>query len=88
MQSKTYVWLYYCKYGVIPTVDYVVMIKKRKKEKIQHLSFKYQMADILSHDAKVRNILEKIKNREFDKPAKNHPFFCDCQRYRALFEKS
>jgi hypothetical protein len=80
-QSLCYVWAYYQKYKVIPNVHYVVMLKKKKKNKIQHLKFVYTMADILSFDQEVRSILEKIKNREFARPMKGHPYFCDCDKF-------
>jgi len=57
------------------------MIKKRKKDKIQHLVFKYDISDILSFDAEVRATLQKIVNREFSKPIKNHAYFCDCRKF-------
>lgn len=82
-QSLCYVWAYYQKYGVIPRLHYVVMRKKLKKNKIQHLKFKYEMADILAFDAEVRSILEKIKNKEFSRPMKGHPRYCDCEKFEA-----
>ena len=42
------------------------------------------MADLLAFDKRVRSILEKIRNREFDRPQKGHPFFCDCQKFEDL----
>jgi hypothetical protein len=80
-QSLCYIWAYYHKYGVIPVLHYVVMLKKRKKDKIQHLWFRYEMADILAFDAEVRATLDKIKNREFSKPLKGHNKWCDCRKF-------
>ena len=79
-QSLCYVWAYYNKHGVIPTLDYVVMRKKIKKNKIQHLSFVYVMADLMAFDAEVRTILNKIRNREFSRPVQGH-FMCNCTKY-------
>lgn len=85
-QSMCYVWAYYQKYGVIPKLHYVVMLKKRKKDKLQYLCFTYEISDILSFDADVRVTLEKIANREFDKPAVGHPRFCDCKKYEEALQ--
>ena len=83
-QALSYVWVRFCQTGRIHTVDYVVMLKKKKKDRIQHLSIEYEMADLLAFDKRVRSILEKIRNREFDRPQKGHPFFCDCQKFEDL----
>lgn len=80
-QSLCYVYMYYQKYNVLPTLHYVVMIKKRKKDKIQHLVFKYDVADLLSFFEEVKVVLEKIRNREFSRPMKNHPRWCDCYKF-------
>ena len=80
-QSLCYAWVYYQKYGVVPVVHYVVMIKKRKKDKIQHLPIPYDVADLMAFDARVRATLEKIKNKEFNKPRVGHPRFCDCTKF-------
>lgn len=80
-QALSYAWIYLQKYKVIPTIHYIVLIKKRKTNKIQHLKINYDMADLLMFDSKVRSIIENIKNRQFEKPLKGHPFFCECGKY-------
>jgi len=80
IQSLCYVWVYYQKYGVVPKLHYVIMIKKQKKacNRIQHLPLPYDIADIMAFDARVRVILEKIKNKEFNRPKRGHMPYCDC----------
>jgi len=80
-QSLCYVLAYYQKFGVIPSLHYVVMLKGRAKNRIQHLDFKYDMADLLSYDSRVRALLDKIKNKEFSRPYKGHDKWCDCTKY-------
>lgn len=85
-QSLCYIWAYWHKYQTIPVLHYVVLIKKRKKDKLQHLMFDYDMGDILEFDARVRSILEQIKNREFNAPVRGHDRFCDCRKYDELLK--
>jgi len=81
-QMLAYAWIYLQKFGVIPTIHIIVLIKKRKKEKIQHLEITYRMVDLLTFNSKVRSIIEKIRNREFSKPLKDHPYFCECEKFK------
>ena len=83
LQAQAYSWAMWCKTGVFPTIHYLVLIKKRKKNKIQHLEFKYDMSEMLAFDSKVRSILQKIKNREFERPSHGHPYFCECTKFDA-----
>lgn len=86
LQALSYAAARYCQTGRIPSVDYVVMLKKIKKDKIQHISIQYQVADLLEYDRRVRAILEKIRNREFNRPMKGHDIFCDCYKYEELLK--
>lgn len=85
-QSRSYVWVQFCRTGKIPDVHYVVLRKKIKKNKIQHLPLKYDMGDILAFDSKVRSILERIRNREFDR-GKNCQAYCDHRKIELLLNK-
>lgn len=85
-QMLSYAWIYLEKFGVIPTIHIIVLVKKRKKEKIQHLEITYRMADLLTFNSKVRSILEKIRNREFRRPLKDHPYFCECDKFKKALE--
>lgn len=85
-QSLMYTWMMFCQTGKIHTVDYVVMLKKKKSDRIQHIPLVYEMADILAFDKRVRSIIEKIRNREFDRPLKNHPPYCECKKFEELLE--
>jgi CRISPR/Cas system-associated exonuclease Cas4 (RecB family) len=85
-QALSYNLLWYCKTGKIPDrTIYVVMLKNRKKEdRIQVLEYTYDLTDVENFFNKVEATLEKIRNREFDKPKIGHPRFCDCHRYEKL----
>lgn len=83
-QARSYVWMQYCRTGKIPVVHYVILLKKRKRERIQYLPLRFDEGDIMSFDSKVRTMLEKIRNREFDKPMRNHDRWCDCEKYERL----
>jgi CRISPR/Cas system-associated exonuclease Cas4 (RecB family) len=85
-QMLSYAWIYLQKYKVIPTIHIIVLIKKRKKNKIQHLEIVYRMADLLAFNSKVRSILEGIRNHEFKRPLKDHPYFCDCRKYEEILK--
>ena len=80
-QALSYAWIYYQKYKKIPIIHYIVLRKNRKKDRINHLRIQYDFADLLAFDSKVRSILEKIRNREFNRPIKGHPMFCDCKKF-------
>lgn len=80
-QFLSYCWLKYQLTGRIPKIHIIVLIKKRKREKIQHLEIVYRLEDLITFEARVRSILEKIKNKEFKRPIMNHPRFCDCEKY-------
>ena len=85
LQALSYATVHYQLHQIIPIVDYIVMIKKRKKDKIQHFSISYNKSDLISYVERVNVIIEKIKNREFSRLSKNHPFFCDCVKFDELF---
>jgi hypothetical protein len=85
-QTLAYVWAMYCKTGEIYSVDYVVMVKNRKKDRIQHLHYEYDIADILAFDTRVRNIINKIQNREYNLNQTCKVGYCDCKKYKALLD--
>lgn len=86
IQFLLYAWLRYQQTKKIPTIHVIVLIKKRKKEKIQHLPLKYTEADLLAFNAKIRSMLGKINNKEFNRPLKDHSYFCDCKKYEELLK--
>lgn len=82
-QSLSYNLAYYSQHGKLPKkLVYVVLLKGRKKEdRIQVLSYSYDKSDISTFFEEIKSILAKIKNREFNRPAKGHPRFCDCSKF-------
>jgi hypothetical protein len=86
LQALSYALGRYCETGVIPTIFYIVMIKKRKKDKIQILRIKYSLTDLMVFDAKVRSMLQAIEAGQFSRPLKGHDFFCDCIKFDELLD--
>lgn len=86
-QARSYVLAQYCRTGRIPEVHYVILIKKRKNEKIQHLHLHYDEADLLAFYSKIGSMLEQIKNREFNIPARGHMNYCDCIKINKILKK-
>jgi len=88
VQTLSYVWMMYCKTGKIYSVDYVVMLKKKKKNRIQHLHYEYDLADIIAFDDRVRSIIEKINMKDFNFNADCREHYCDCKKYKQLLDVS
>lgn len=62
--------------------DYIVLRKGLKTpDRIQVVELEYDMADMNAYYHRVRSILLKIANREFDRPAVGHNYFCRCFEY-------
>jgi CRISPR/Cas system-associated exonuclease Cas4 (RecB family) len=86
LQAQSYVFTRYIQTDKIKPIDYVVLIKKRKKNKIQHFSIQYTKQEMLDYHNKVQKIFKKIINREFDRPTEGHPYYCDCIRFDNLIQ--
>jgi hypothetical protein len=86
LQSLSYAFAKYCETGRIYTVYYIVMLKKRKKDRIQVLRIQYDKTDLLMFDAKVRSMLDAIDAHDFRAPLKGHDFFCDCRKFDELLD--
>lgn len=87
-QTLAYVWAMYCKTGEIYSVDYVVLLKNHKKDRVQHLHYEYDLADILAFDERVRAILQKIRNREYNLGKTCGIGYCDCKKFKKLLDVS
>lgn len=85
-QTLAYVWAMYCETGEVYSVDYVVFLKNRKRERIQHLRYEYDIADIIEFDARVRSIIEKIKMRDFNFGVNCVQPWCDCKKIKSLLD--
>lgn len=89
LQALSYVTVKFFETGKVYKLTYVVMLKGRKSEdRIQILPYTYDEADIMSFIAKVEITLEKIRNREFDRPAMGHQNWCDCYRFEEALDVS
>lgn len=83
-QALSYVFTQWIITGKIPKIHYVVLLKKKEKDRIQHFVLEYQLADLLAFNERVLVTFEKIKNREFERPSRGHMPFCECFRFDKL----
>lgn len=67
-----------------PKVVYVVLLKNRTKDRVQVIELQYDRSDMESYYHEVGAILQKIANREFDRPLRGHNTYCDCNKYEKL----
>jgi hypothetical protein len=87
-QTLAYVWAMYCKTGEVFGVDYIVLLKNHKKNRIQHLHYEYDLADVLAFDERVRTIIGKIKTRNYDLHQFCRVPYCDCRKFHDLLDVS
>lgn len=67
---------------LITDFDYIVLRKGLKSpDRIEVVNLKYDMADMTAFYFRVKNILLRIANREFDKPVVGHAPYCQCSKY-------
>ena len=83
-QGLSYSYLYYMTRHKLPAgLDYIVLLKGRKKQRIQHIKIQHDESDIIAFFERVRVVLQKIANREFDRPKIGHARYCDCEKFEA-----
>lgn len=67
---------------LIEEFDYVIFRKGLKSpDRIELVELKYDMADMLAYYYRVKSILTRIAQREFDRPVSGHQNFCSCYKY-------
>jgi len=67
---------------LITKFDYTVLRKGLKSpERIEVVSLEYDMADMVAFYFRVKNILLKIANREFERSIIGHAPYCQCKKY-------
>jgi hypothetical protein len=83
IQGLCYIYGYLMKTGkLIKEMDYLVLRKDMKSEdRIEVVELKYDEADISALYFRIKNILLRIANREFDKPLVGHAPYCQCKKY-------
>lgn len=70
---------------LIGDFDYIVLRKGLKRlERVEVVQLHYDMADMISFYQRVKSILQKIANREFDRPNIGHDSFCRCRQFETL----
>jgi len=85
-QTLAYVWAIWCDTGIVYDVVYLILLKNRKRERLQVLRYQYDLADIVEFDARVRAILEKIKLRDFNFTTPCKAYWCDCKKYKKALD--
>lgn len=71
----------------ISKFDYIVLRKSMKSDdRIEVVQLEYDMADMLAFYHRVKAILTKIANREFDRPIAGHAGYCDCYKYEEILD--
>jgi len=80
-QALTYVWVKYQQTGRLMPLTYIVMLKGRKKDRIQVIRYDYKLADLEMFMHRVQAFIDGVKNREFDRGVMNHPMWCECRKF-------
>lgn len=83
IQGQCYLFAHLMEHGeMIKKFDYIVLRKNLKTpDRIQVVELEYDEADMLSFYIRVKSILTKIANREFDIPKVGHMPYCQCKDY-------
>lgn len=73
--------------GKILPLTYVVMLKGRvRDDRIQILRYEYEEADLLSFMTRIESFIEGVRLKRFDRPTRDHPRFCDCDKFSSMIE--
>lgn len=83
IQGQCYLFGYWMQFKkLITKFDYVVLRKNLKTDdRIEIVELEYDRADMVAFYFRVKGILQKIQNREFDAPMVGHPPYCQCRKY-------
>lgn len=69
--------------------DYTVLRKGLKNiNRVEVVQLKYDEADMIAFYQRVKSILTKIANREFDRPISGHANYCQCRKYDEVLSVS
>lgn len=86
MQALSYAFTDYILTGTIPQIDYIVLIKKRKKDKVQHIPITYTETDMLRYVERLEATFDKIRKREFRLNERCRIPYCDCHKFELLLK--
>lgn len=83
IQGQCYLFAHLMETGnFISKFDYIVLRKGLKSsERVEVVQLEYDMADMNAFYARVKAILVKIAQRQFDRPIKGHNNWCNCLKY-------
>ena len=89
IQTLLYNLWFYTEYGRLPKKTiYIILLKKYKdkgnekgnNEIYQVFENHCTLTELASTFDEIKIILHKIEDGEFERPTKNHPYFCDCYK--------
>lgn len=88
LQGRSYAFEGYQNYQhKNPRVVYIILLKNRKKDsRVQVIDLKYDESDMEMYYNEVGVILQKIANREFEAPLKDHKPYCQCGEYERMLK--
>lgn len=84
IQGLSYSFVKYQETGRVPRVHYVILLKGKAKERIQHITLDFDEADMQAYWNRVNATLQKILNREFERSRIGHMPYCDCYKFDEL----
>ncbi len=93
LQTDLYNLWYFSEYKKVPKDTlYIILLKKDKKvgkgETMQVISKHTTIDELASTFVEVEIMLQKIRNREFDRPSGYHPKWCDCFAFESRLNLS
>lgn len=89
LQTNLYNLWYYSEHGVMATETvYIILLKKYKHqgrgETYQVLTKHCTLEELTSAFEEIEILLQKINNRDFERPDGYHPQWCDCYRFEEI----
>lgn len=90
IQGLCYTYALYAESGKVNHFDYIVLKKGMKTDgnRIQVVRLEYDKEDLAAWYQRVKSILQRIANREFDAPSVGHSPWCDCRKFDKLLDIS
>lgn len=90
IQGQCYLFAHLMDTGeFISKFDYIVLRKELKSpDRIEVVQLDYDVADMVAFYFRVKAILVRIAQRQFDRPQIGHPGYCNCLKYEEVLSVS